>query len=83
MRCLACDRALSEKAVRLKMPKSGEYWDLCSRCLSVVQQMLGRPKAGDKHERRVVEQDAASVFLLAHGFDGFGNRRTEPAQPDG
>lgn len=39
MRCLACDSALTDAMSRARMPKTGEYWQLCGRCLDTVKKV--------------------------------------------
>jgi hypothetical protein len=37
VRCRACDAALTDTMARAVMPVSGEHWDLCNKCLTIVK----------------------------------------------
>lgn len=36
MRCKACDRALSDSEAVRKAPITGEYLDMCTKCLATI-----------------------------------------------
>ena len=56
MRCAVCDTLLTDYETKRKHPKTGEYLDTCSRCLSSIQEIvdIGYVETyeyeGEKHE---------------------------------
>ncbi len=57
-RCRACDAILSEKEMKRKHAITGEYMDLCTRCLREVIQIVEIPFDGEPVYRYDVMDEA-------------------------
>lgn len=49
MRCKACDCELTDVEAVRKSPNTGDYYDLCTNCLSIVMKDL-YPDSWDEYE---------------------------------
>lgn len=56
MRCLACDAALTDAMSRAVMPQSGEHWDLCNKCLTIVKNINNPLYTPDEEVSRVIDE---------------------------
>lgn len=61
MHCYACDVILTDFESRRKFP-SGEYTDLCSKCLSTIMKGVEVPKQEDHLYEDVIQDDFDSRF---------------------
>jgi hypothetical protein len=48
MRCIACDKRLSDYETTLKHAETGHYLDLCMDCLSEIARQVPMPVKGRK-----------------------------------
>ena len=63
MHCLACDAMLTEYETKRKHKVTGEYLDLCSKCLSSVQEVVKIDYTGEQiEEEQHNERDEDKEF---------------------
>jgi NAD-dependent SIR2 family protein deacetylase len=55
MRCIACDKNLSDFESTRKHHESGEYIDMCNKCYSTIQQDV--TDVDERHDLRHVDDD--------------------------
>jgi hypothetical protein len=56
MHCLSCDALLNTYEVKRKHKVTGEYLDLCSRCLKSIEEVVHIDYTGPKTDE-VIEDD--------------------------
>lgn len=61
MRCRACDSSLTESMARARMPVSGEYWELCKKCLDSVKSSQGYADDPDEVVSRIIPETDGPV----------------------
>lgn len=61
MRCLSCDKALSDREAVRKAPITEEYMDLCDGCLLEIAEDLGM-EVDTEMDAGLVEEVNESIF---------------------
>jgi hypothetical protein len=71
MRCLSCDRKLSDYESTRKYASSGSFVDLCNRCFSEVSEDIPDIE-GDGFDHVYEEDEDETHSNGLEGFNGFG-----------
>jgi len=62
MRCLACNRALSDFESTRKSTETGEYLDLCNFCYSTISKDTPSHEREDLRDEEVINTDEDNLF---------------------
>jgi len=62
MRCLACNKALSEFESTRKSPETGEFIDLCNYCYSTIQNEAPMQEREDLRDEEIITKNDDDLF---------------------
>lgn len=62
MRCLACNKALSEFESTRKSAETGEFIDLCNYCYSTIQNQTPTEEREDLRDEEVLDDNIEDLF---------------------